>query len=520
MALAKYFSKNLLAINRLLKTEHSILEERLNSCLITIAFDENAINTFEGSCTLDLIIRLFARLYPKIKILDLHGGFQDKANELKNLALRINSNIEFNSENSQEEICIVAGWTEKKLVTKGIIVYLGSDNWISKISLNSIQKFGSSANPFGSGFSACLAASNAFRYIFRDLLSRCPLDEKVEFSVFSLNINDDLDNPPLVKTVFQDLVIVGIGAIGNGLIWGLSKLKDIQGEIHLVDHETVSLSNLQRYILLDETDEGKVKVEVASDFLMDQRFNISFTIGKWGNYVQARNNFRISCVAVCIDNDKDRIGIQSSLPKMTFNSFTEVESIGLTRHRNFSTEACLSCSYIPLKKKRDFFHEVADNCNVPERADLIKVYYNANVPVNIPIPNICQESLLQLIANANSIEIEELAQFNGMVINQFYSNFVCGGVILQKSKADLSITNVDAPLAFQSAMAGILLAAELVRHFMYSNYIKESRTDIYHLSPIMKGFNPYHRPLLKDDTGRCICQDVDFIMRYLAKWDS
>jgi hypothetical protein len=517
MALAKYFSKDLLAINRLINTKHSILIERLNNTIITIAFDANAVNTFEGCCSLDLITRLLSRLYPRLKIVDLSGTSEEKIKELTTIAKKINSNIELLDNDVDEDIIIIAGYTEKEIKTKGIIFHYGSENWISKYSMDNLQKFGESKNPFGSGIAASIVASNIFRYIFKDYLNLSPLDKEFEFSVYSLD-SKNIENPLLKEVIFDDVVIAGIGAIGNGLIWALSNIADLKGKVHLVDSEKISLSNLQRYVLFDEYDENEVKVYIAKKFFKQKELNVYVTNGNWEDFVNNQSDWNIKCVAVGIDNEKDRIGIQSTLPHIIFNAFTETESVGITRHYDFIAEACLSCSHIPLKKKKDFINEVADNCNISNKSDLVKIYYNSKLPVNLPIPNMNVESLLAIIAKANGIQLKELAQFNGMTINQFYSDFVCGGVILKVSKTNTNITNVDAPLAFQSAIAGIFLAAELVRHHLNSQIKLEPRTDFYHLSPIEQGFNPLHRILEKDKTNRCICRDNDFINRYQEKW--
>jgi hypothetical protein len=519
MALAKYFSKDLLAINRLVNTDQSILTERLNSSVVTVAFDENAVSTFEGCCGLELIIRILSRLYPRIKIIDLSKKANIKVIELSNLAKKINSNIEFPDNNTDEDVYIVAGYTDKKLTSKGIIIYYGSENWISKYSNNKIQYFGNTKNPFGCGIAASIVASNVFRHIFKEYLFSPTLDSEFEFSVYSLSTDIQDNNPPFTQVVFDDVVIVGIGAVGNGLIWALSNIENLSGKIQLVDNESISISNLQRYILFEENDEKRIKVEIAKRFFNQKELNVSVSKGKWSDYVKERGDYNIQCVAVGIDNKKDRIGIQSTLPNIIFNAFTEDNSIGITRHKDFNKSACLSCSYVPLRKERDYINEVADNCNISNEANLVKAYYNLNLPVDQPIPNSNLESLLGTIAKANGINIDELAQFNGMKLEQFYSDFVCGGIKLHVSKIGTKIKNVDAPLAFQSTMAGILLASELVKHYFGYENISEPRTDFYPLSPIQNIGNPLHRMLEKDITGRCICKDEDFIKRYALKWN-
>lgn len=134
-------------------------------------------------------------------------------------------------------------------------------------------------------------------------------------------------------------------------------------------------------------------------------------------------------------------------------------------------------------------------------------------------PNSPPTSLLQEISIANRIDLDKLSHYNGLTIDQFYSDFICGGTILKLSSRKDEVKDVDAPLAFQSATAGILLAAEIVKYFNYEGFKQENRTDIYHLTPLSK-INPFHRQLVKDKTLRCLCQDEDFKKRYVEKWKS
>lgn len=522
MALAKYFAKDLLAINRLIKTNHSILVNKLNDSLVTIAFDENCIETYEGNCGLELIIRLISRLYPRIRIIDLSGKFTDKLIEYQTLATSINSQIEIiqNNYDEKEDVLIVAGYTQKKLSGSSLKMYFGSDNWVARFSLTKVQEFGQSKNPIGSGLSACLLASNLFRHIFKDYLVFSDLDTSFRLSAFNLNTQTgDKQNPSFDEVKLEDVTLVGIGAVGNGAVWTLSKIQNLRGDLFLIDDEEVRLSNLQRYILLDESDEKKVKVEIAKTFLNHTGLRVVPVKGNWDKYIGKVRDSKVNCVAVGIDNSKDRIGIQSSLPKVIFNAFTETESLAITRHTNFQNQACLACSYIPLKKRKDYIDEVAENCNIPEHKEIIKRYYNSNLSVGTNLELLNNKNLLSLIAESNNIPVKSLSQFKQMTISQFYSDFVCGGIILEISNNENEIENVDAPLAFQSAMAGILLAAELVKYSMNSKLKQEQRTDVYHLSPIINKQNPYHRIIIKDETKRCICNDLDFKNQYNKKWE-
>lgn len=515
MALARYFSKDLLALNKLLNTDSSIFEKVINSKTVTLVFDENAVHTFEGNCGLELMIRLIARFYPKLSVCDLSGTNSEKQAELIELAKMINGNIEIVPDAETKDILIIAGLTSKEFKSKSSIFYFGSENWIAKYSVSESKSFGNSTNPFGSGIAACLLVSNIFRTVFCDYIEYKEKDLEVELSTYSMRYGSD-HNPPIKDIMFKDLTIAGIGAVGNGVIWALSQLETISGEIALIDSERISRTNLQRYVLFYEEDENHDKVLVAQAFFKKNDVNVTPCKGEWKDYIKERGNWDIDCVAVGIDSANDRIGIQSSLPRVIFNAFTEDGLIGISRHLDFVKEPCLACSYIPTSKKKSRTIEIAEECGIPDKIDMVKDYYNYNAAVNEAIPNYAV-SLLQEIANRKGIPLEKLEQYNGNKLDEFYSDFICGGTVLMLSNTENDIKEIDAPLAFQSAMAGILLAAELVKYHMNNDPMQEGRTDIYHLSPVSE-INPFHRKLVKDETGRCLCVDDDFVDRYREKW--
>ena len=129
------------------------------------------------------------------------------------------------------------------------------------------------------------------------------------------------------------------------------------------------------------------------------------------------------------------------------------------------------------------------------------------------------EKLLRLVAEANQIEFQHLHRHLGEPISEFYSNFVCGGVLLTLKNGTSTNTHIDAPLAFQSVMSGILVASEFYiwkTGNMKKDYL--TSTHLYPLHPLNNEINPYSHELTKDSSGRCICADQDYLNAYHLKW--
>lgn len=517
MAIARYFAKDLLAINQLLKSKHEGLEQLLANTCIGVCFSENAVNTKEGMKCLDLLVRLISRLYPKIVIVHVNHPASAQQENLKTLARSINKSIEIVDDVNQCTAAIVAGINAGPLPVNCKQLFIGSNNWVCHFSQSSFQSFQNSENPFGCGIASCVAAANLFKFVFADFFPNKDLDAEIHLSTLDLTTNSDR-NPILDNVSLGNLSVVGIGAIGNGLIWGLANMPSLSAEIDLIDHETISLSNLQRYVLFAEDDEREFKVEKAKAFFKQRNVKVNAYNLKWAGYLNITGNWMVEKVAVAIDNKKDRIAIQSALPRSIYNAYTEENLIGIASHTNFIKAPCLACGYIPSDKERNFTEEVAQNCNIPNHSNFVKDYLNLNISVE-SIYNNNTVSLLDVISTTNGIDRKQLNQFHGKTISEFYSEFVCGGISLSLSTVNHQVmSNVDAPLAFQSAMAGILLACRIVTDA--ASLSRESLKQQTHIHPLntFNRFNPFHHNLQKDNSGKCLCSDSTFIERYKAKW--
>lgn len=510
MALASYFSKDALAFSQVLKkATNNDFESTLDSHVIEIAFD-NSIRNGEGSISLDLAIRLLSRLYPKIRISDLTNENHEIVEKLIEKALAINSNIEITQETPT--VSLVIGSTALDHDNPRQIVYIGSDHWIAKLSLDHPVGVGDSNLPFAAGASVCIGVSNVFRFVFKELMDNFELDNDVNFSLINLCQTEETEKNKISQIDIDGTILVGFGAIGNGFIWALSNTPKTKGRLTIIDPEKIELSNLQRYCLAEEKNIDFSKINIAENLFQKTEIVLDIFEDNWAQYLKSFGNWKNELVCIGIDSAKDRIAIQSSLPKSILNAYTESNLIGISRHFDFVDNTCLSCCYLPHEKVKSYSLIVAENLRIPNEELRIRDYLYHEKPVD--------RQLLELVAKANSVELEDLLHYEGQNINNFYSTVVCGGYLLSKSNSNGEAINIEAPLAFQSAFAGILLASELIisklelRGTDFKNH-----TQLYPLTPIKIVSNPYNHSTEKDKTGRCICNDKDFKKAYINKWN-
>ena len=212
MAIPNYFQRNAVAISQAISgLDEQRLESMLGDVCIGVTVGPDA-GGHEGRATVDLLVRLLARLYPSIVILD--EGDDGVADEVSALAGRINPRIELSGQPTVE---VVIGSAE---VRQGAsrTVFVGSRGWSAKLSTRNPQECGTTNNPYGAGLAACLAAADLFRSVF---LTGAELDGDFEFAFPTLTkgTNDVGD----ISGNVGSLVLAGAGAIGNAAAWALSR---------------------------------------------------------------------------------------------------------------------------------------------------------------------------------------------------------------------------------------------------------------------------------------------------------
>lgn len=501
MAIASYFSKNALAIQHVLKNGNfSEFETLLNSHVIEIAFDECVLG-HEGNCSFDLLIKILARLYPRLKFQPLDEKVVDLVADATVLAKKVNCLIEITE--ALSTVTLVIGNTRIEAENERKVFYLGSDGWKIRFSDKNPVGCGTSQYPFAAGTSACIAAANVFKYVFRNFLRKDSVDKEVEFSLLDAY---QYNGETIECNDLGLFHLVGIGAIGNGCLWTLSKLPGVKGKLITVDYQKIDLSNIQRYVEVHETDKKKQKGIVAIRSLKNTSIVVKHVNSKWNQFVAGTGDYKREIVITALDSIRDRIAVHASLPKIIFNGYTDDGILGVARHVNFLNHACMSCMYTPKGPVPSRSEIIAKDLGIPETKIRDLLYLNKKV----------DEGLLTLISIANNISYEEIKKFKGVPIESFYSEFICAGTLIRiKGASSDSNRTIEAPLAFQSALAGILLIADL---FLYRAGISlaYNRTHYNPLALIRPGINFTHHNLEKENG--CICSDSIYREAYSNKW--
>lgn len=497
MALAEYFKRNAVAASYVIAGfDEQQFAKKLAECRIGVSFSQQALSG-EGRNLLELLIRILARLYPVISLRS--GGRSGLASDLRDLALSINPLIEVDEGDASIGVCVgegaIAHWQTS--------IFAGSDKWRGFVSTESPRTVGDSSNPFGAGIAATLAAANVFRALF--LPGEDTLDLNSELSAVAC-IRGDSREPMTSPTDVGSVALAGLGAVGNAAVWALNKCR-FGGELHLVDHESLEISNLQRYVLALRQDVGKPKVEIARKFDSNGLRYVAHQ-RSWQEFVST-NGYRLSRVLVAVDSARDRRAVQGCLPRWIANAWTQVEDIGISVHRLFSgSGACLSCLYLPPGKIDSEDVIIAKALKVPEKLLQVRESLFKNAP---PPPD-----LLALIGERMGVPLERVAEYGTLPLRSLFVDGLCGGGLVPLSGSSTQ-RDLLVPLAHQSVLAGLLLAAALVLEapepYEESTVTTVTRIDLRR--PLGE-----HLPqaVQKDPRHICICEDADYIAAFERKW--
>ena len=493
MAIPDYFRRNAVAIAQAVSgLDEELLETKLGDVCVGVTIGSDAGGT-EGRAAADLLVRLFARLYPAMAFRD--ESATDAGGHAADLALRVNPRIDLSQDPTIE--VVIGSPTRTQSLDR--MVFAGCDGWKATLSTQRPQVCGDSNNPFGAGLAACLAAADVFRHLF---VPDRELDGDIDFTVpFG---NDDAGDDPDVNADVGSLVLVGAGAIGNATAWALSR-SQLRGSIDIVDAETIDLGNLQRYVLAERADENNQKANFIAERFMGTLEAEAYPC-RLAEFLQSRDS-RTDLLLLALDSAKDRRAAQASLPRRIANAWTRPNGLGVSIH-NFTHGACVSCLYQPNGQQKSEDMVIAEAFGIPDKLMDVRTLLHSNGGA--------PRSLLQAIAAASGVNLETLLPFEGRPLRNLYSDGFCGGAVIPLDAIGAPAADVHVPLAHQSALAGILLAAAAVK--LAQSEPEHSAVAQFDVLQPQERFQVH--PVAKDPAGRCICQDKDYVDVYLEKFGS
>jgi hypothetical protein len=153
------------------------------------------------------------------------------------------------------------------------------------------------------------------------------------------------------------------------------------GRLTVVDPQTIELSNLQRYVLTTDDDEGVSKTALASRATAGSSLALTEVPTTWG--ADVRSGPGVGTALVALDSAADRIAVAGSLPGGVYNAWTQPADIGWSRHEEYGVQPCLACLYYPDRSRPHEYQLIAAALRQPPLRVLS--YLVSRQPVGAPL---------------------------------------------------------------------------------------------------------------------------------------
>ncbi len=144
---------------------------------------------------------------------------------------------------------------------------INNDGWLARVSSggNDLRTPTGQTNPVSALAAASLGAADTFKRLLGVRPSKAPLFRDLSWSLHTYEVTDDV-GPSLPVVVPVNLLLGGVGAIGNGVVHLLSRLP-LRGYVAAVDGQTFGQENLGTCILIGPADLGTPKAKLAERWL-------------------------------------------------------------------------------------------------------------------------------------------------------------------------------------------------------------------------------------------------------------
>jgi hypothetical protein len=496
MALPRFFDRVGLAVAGALVAPGvttATLAKELGGRIVEVKLPETPHGSDE--CVAEMLVNLVARLYPTLRLV----GPRASCTRFERLARAINPRVTFAAGDAPALVALVGNSSAPS--SRDYALRVQSDGWVARLLTPDQVVVRGPPNPYAAAAAACFAAGELFRQSFA---SAVPPAKKDVVSVSLLDFSESAGEFEALPEALDigEVGFAGVGAVASGALWAMAQHSGLRGDVHLIDPDVSELSNLERYVLLDEGCLGKPKVNTAAKFLERTRLQVTRhrkTLEALAG--ERRRGFATICVS--LDNIIGRRAAQALLPRVAVNAWTRDRGLGVSSHRLGNGAPCLNCLYMPAGDRPSQSAIIAQTIGLEIR-EAAELFFNNGVPT--------AEQLAKIAAKTRASS-ETTAAWKGKRIRELFTD-VCGAANLNV-REDGQPESV--PLAYQSALAGVLMAAELVKQ----------------LSPDLASAAQCGNVITWHDvTGcvpgcwiepfpvhpRCICSDRIYRDTYKAKW--
>lgn len=224
---------------------------------------------------------------------------------------------------------------------------INSNGWVARVSSVKSDLAGDchQANPVGALAAACLGVTEVFKRIVKLRPERGGLHDNLAFSFYSYSA-EDVAGPEISRIDVGNLLLIGAGAIGNGICQLLRQLP-MEGLLSIVDYQEFREENLGTCVLVSVGDLGRPKAEVLAE-----GFNTHLRANGYAEdlstFVRERIGREIPfprIVLTAVDNIDARREAQTIWPDIAIDGAIGALSCEVTLHPWGPDLSCLMCDF-------------------------------------------------------------------------------------------------------------------------------------------------------------------------------
>jgi hypothetical protein len=219
------------------------------------------------------------------------------------------------------------------------------DGWIARVSSgrSGLDPACSQTNAIAALATASMGATEVFKRLLKVSAFRGPLLDGETFSLLTFETGACDRGPPLPGRLIVDILLGGVGAIGNGVVLLLSQLS-LGGRVLLADPQSFAEENLGTCVLIGPAEVGRTKAEVAASILRPHLDALAFVepvsrvIERLGPQLQ-----RPQVAIGALDSDEARRDLQGAWPDVVIDGAISPLVVQVGRHPWGPPVACLRC---------------------------------------------------------------------------------------------------------------------------------------------------------------------------------
>lgn len=356
-----------------------------------------------------------------------------------------------------------------------------SNGWLASVSRNGNKEIPTSGNvnPVGACAGALLGCIEIFKLALKKkmnalfpqeaqscfALQRMRLiKDEIRFSTLDYSVNaTSISNPQLPQIIdIGELYLVGLGAIGQAVVYTLSSLS-LEGNVYLIDPDDVQWSNLNRYVGATAADakENVCKVEVAKRLLETARDKLKVVPfpKSYDEFRESSFPRKYNLLISAVDNNETRRLIQCDLPKVVLNAGTS-ESIYSISRVELGRSQCLICPDPKAEHELHLLNTISNLTGIPtDEVERLRRTHSI----------FTDDHVRMLLERTKKRPMFPVPQ-SGMRFSDW----------LHRHKAELGLMGcpeLNMPIPLTNLLAGILLAAEVVKHKHFYEHRLNSQFD-------------------------------------------